>query len=89
MTTRIVAAALAVALAAGTGVSLAQTKPSGSAPGAAAAPERIEGQVVKIDRKTNMVTLRLADGSTQEFQANKETIADLKVGDRLEAKKRN
>jgi hypothetical protein len=96
MATRIIVAALVAALVATTGVSFAQTKsadcpqPSASvgSGSAANAPERIEGQVAKIDKKANMVTLKMPDGSTQQFQANKETIDDLKVGDRIEAKKR-
>ena len=60
----------------------------GTSAGARTAPERIEGQVTDIDRKTNLVTLRLSDGSTQQFTGNKETIADLEVGDRIEARKR-
>ena len=93
MTKRIVVATLVAALASWSTVTVAQTKstdcpqPSAS-PGAAKAPARIEGQVTNIDRKNNMVTMRLSDGSTQQFRANDETIADLKVGDRIEAKKR-
>jgi hypothetical protein len=30
-------------------------------------------------------TVRAPDGTTQEFQASKETLQDLKVGDRIEA----
>jgi hypothetical protein len=96
MTKRIVVATLVAALASWSTVTVAQTKstdcpqPSASpgAAGAAKAPARIEGQVTNIDRKSNMVTMRLSDGSTQQFRGNDETIADLKVGDRIEAKKR-
>jgi hypothetical protein len=65
-------------------------QPSAS-PGTAsrpAAPAQITGEVTKVDRSSNMVTMRLSDGSTQQFRASDETLADLKVGDRIEAKKR-
>ncbi|HXH84296.1 MAG TPA: hypothetical protein VNN07_15435 [Candidatus Tectomicrobia bacterium] len=96
MATRIVFAALVAALIVAPGAALAQTKsadcpqPSAS-PGTQPnprAPERIEGQVTSIDRSSGMVTMRLQDGSTQQFRAGKETLDDLKVGDRIEAKKR-
>ena len=51
-------------------------------------PSRVEGQVVKIDKPTGRVTLKGSDGSTHEFQASKETLDDLKVGDRIEARLR-
>lgn len=94
MLTRIAAAALVAALASSPALGLAQQQkkddcpqPSAS-PRAQAAPPRIEGEVTRIDRQSNTVTLRLSDGSAQQFTANKETIEDLKVGDRIEAKKR-
>jgi hypothetical protein len=51
-------------------------------------PSSVEGQVVKIDKPTGRVTIKAADGSTHEFQASKETLDDLKVGDRIEARLR-
>ena len=93
MVTRIVLAAVGAALLLGPSAGLAQTKkpdcpqPSAS-PRAQAAPQKIEGVITQVDRKTNMVTLRMPDGTTQEFTANKETVDDLKVGDRIEAQKR-
>lgn len=95
MLTRIAVAALVAALASGPAVGLAQQQkkadcppqPSAS-PGAQAAPQRIEGEVTGVDRQTNTVTLRMSDGSVQQFQGDKETIQDLKVGDRIEAQKR-
>jgi len=93
MVTRIVLAALVAALVSGPTAGFAQQKkddcpqPSAS-PGAQAAPQRIEGEVTQVDRQSNMITLRMSDGSVQQFQANKETVEDLKVGDRIEAQKR-
>jgi hypothetical protein len=48
-------------------------------------PEKVEGQVVRIDAKTNKVTIRDQKGMTHEFQSNKETTQDMKPGDRIEA----
>jgi len=53
-----------------------------------ATPRKVEGQVVKIDRPQGRVTIRAADGTLLEFQASKETLQDLKEGDRIEARLR-
>jgi Cu/Ag efflux protein CusF len=67
----------------------ADCQPSASPSGqpSASAPQQLEGEVVKIDKKAGMVTLRSASG-THEFRASPETLNDLKVGDKLEAKLR-
>jgi hypothetical protein len=51
-------------------------------------PGSVEGQVVKIDKSKGRVTIKGSDGSMHEFQASKETLDDLKVGDRIEARLR-
>lgn len=51
-------------------------------------PERVEGQVVAIDQNAGKVTIRDTKGTTHEFQANRETLQDMKPGDRIEAKLR-
>ena len=51
-------------------------------------PDKVEGQVVRVDPGTNKVTIRDNKGVTHEFQSNPETVKDLKAGDRLEAKLR-
>jgi Cu/Ag efflux protein CusF len=51
-------------------------------------PQMVEGQVIKIDRRQGRVTIRAADGLVHEFQASKETLQDLKEGDRIEARLR-
>ena len=51
-------------------------------------PDRVGGQVTKIDPGRNRVTMRDGDGTVREFEASKETLQDLKVGDRIEAKRR-
>jgi ribosomal protein S1 len=48
-------------------------------------PQKVEGQVVKIDQAHSKVTVREASGGLHEFQASKETLQDLKVGDRIDA----
>ena len=48
----------------------------------------IEGQVVKVDLAQGKVTVRGANGTTHEFQASKETLQDMKVGDKIAAKPR-
>ena len=52
------------------------------------APEAVAGQVTKIDPTQSRVTVRASDGTVNEFGASKETLQDLKVGDRIEAKRR-
>lgn len=66
------------------GTALAQIKTDQPAASPGAAPQKIEGRVVGIDRATGMVTLQSSDGRTHQFRGNDETLRDLKVGDRLE-----
>ncbi len=84
------AVVVAAALLAG-GPALAQDKPkancqpSASARGGAAgpkakAPEKIDGQVVKVD----MITVRNKDGSMHEFRGDAETLKEYKAGDNIE-----
>jgi hypothetical protein len=68
------------------GVALGQTK------SADCKPEKVDGQITKIDWKEGQaqgkLTLRGSDGKTYEFNASKEALADKKVGDHLEVMKR-
>jgi hypothetical protein len=48
----------------------------------------IEGTVTKIDLDRSRVTVRSSDGQPHEFTASAETLKNLKVGDRIEAKRR-
>jgi len=50
--------------------------------------EVIDGQVTKIDLERHLVTVRSSDLQIHEFEASDETLKDLKVGDRIEAKRR-
>jgi len=49
------------------------------------APEKVQGQVVKVDPNQGTLTVRGPDGMTHEFQASKETIQNMKAGDKIEA----
>jgi hypothetical protein len=79
------AAAVAVAIAMSSSLALAQGPLNCPKPGA---PQRVEGQVVAVDAAKGTMVVRAADGSTHEFQASRETLQDMKVGDRIEAKLR-
>jgi hypothetical protein len=83
-----VTAGLAVGLMLWTGSALAQGKPNCDAQGKMKTPEKVEGQVVKVDTAQGKVTVREPSGTVHEFQASAETLKDLKVGDKLEAKLR-
>jgi Cu/Ag efflux protein CusF len=51
-------------------------------------PDKVEGQVTRIDPSTSKVTIRDSKGMTHEFQSNPETVKDMKTGDRIEARLR-
>lgn len=51
----------------------------------AAAPQKVEGRVVRVDAAGGKVAVAAADGKTHEFQVSQETLKDLKVGDKIEA----
>ncbi len=68
------------------GTALADSKPGGC--NKAGTPEKVEGQVIKVDPDQGKMTVREADGTTHEFQASKETCQDYKVGDQIKAKLR-
>ncbi|HEY7039461.1 MAG TPA: hypothetical protein VID28_11430 [Methylomirabilota bacterium] len=55
----------------------------------AGAPQKVEGKVVRIDQAAGRVAVTEASGKTHEFQASKETLQDLKVGDTIEARLRS
>ena len=54
----------------------------------ASAPQKVEGKVVRVDQAQGRLAVVEADGKTHEFQASKETLQDLKVGDHVEARLR-
>jgi hypothetical protein len=51
-------------------------------------PEKVEGQVMAVDQNAGRITVREKDGTMHEFQANRQTLQDMKPGDRIEAKLR-
>lgn len=55
----------------------------------ASAPQKVEGRVVRVDTGGGTVAVAAADGKMHEFQASKETLQDLKVGDKIEANLRS
>ena len=83
-----VTSGLAIGLLLWSGAALAQVKPGCDAQGRMKAPEKIEGQVVKVDTAQGKVTVREAGGTVHEFQASAETLKDLKPGDQIGAKLR-
>jgi hypothetical protein len=95
MKTLTITAALAAAALLIGGPALAQDKPKancqpsasvrGDASGAkTSAPEKIDGQVVSVDRKKGTMTVRNKDGSTHEFKGDAQTLRDYKAGDHVE-----
>jgi hypothetical protein len=48
------------------------------------APEKIEGEVTKVDQKSGTLTLKRPDGTTHEFKGSAETVREYKKGDRIE-----
>ncbi len=54
----------------------------------ASAPQKVEGKVVRVDQAQGKVAVTESDGKTHEFQASKETLQELKVGDNVEARLR-
>ena len=65
-----------------------QCQPSASAGAGTAkvgkAPEKIEGEVTKVDPKSGMLTVKRSDGTTHEFKGSAETLRDYKKGDKIE-----
>jgi hypothetical protein len=52
--------------------------------GKAKAPEKIEGQVTKVDKKNGTLTVKRPDGTTHEFRRSADTVKDYKPGDQIE-----
>ena len=70
------------------GFAVGQSKPSCDQM-KASAPQKVEGRVVRVDTAGGKVAVAENDGKTHEFQASKETLQDLKVGDKIEANLRS
>jgi len=85
MRTRLGLVAMALTVALGQTITFAPVR---SATAAERGSEVVEGEVTKIDLDRSRVTMRSRDGTAHEFEASAETLKDLKVGDRIEAKRR-
>jgi ribosomal protein S1 len=79
---------LAVAVPLWAGAAAGQSKPSCEQM-KASSPQKVEGRVVRVDKTTGKVAISSTDGKTHEFQASKETLDDLKVGDSVQASLRS
>jgi hypothetical protein len=66
----------------------AQGKPPCDQQGKVKTPERVAGEVTSIDKARGTVTVREADGTMHEFQASADTLRDVTVGGRVNAKLR-
>jgi hypothetical protein len=71
------------------GVASAQSNKAACGAAKAGSPQKVEGKVVRVDQSAGRVTVSEASGKTHEFQASKETLQDLKVGDNIEARLRS
>jgi hypothetical protein len=85
MTWRQLALGLTAGVLLSAGTAAAQNPPPAQPP--AGTPERVSGQVTKIDQASGRVTIQ-SGGQTYEFQASADTLKGLKVGDRIEARLR-
>lgn len=79
-------AMVTLALVLGTGVAMGRGRPPCDGLGKMRTPADAEGQVVKMEPAQSRFSVRESDGVVHEFQASPETLRDLKVGDRIEAK---
>ena len=80
----LVLAAMALTFAFGQGIVAAPR----AATATEQASETIDGVVTKIDLERHRVTVRSSDLQIHEFEASDETLKELKVGDRIQAKRR-
>jgi hypothetical protein len=51
--------------------------------------QSVAGVVTKVDPQRNRVTIRDPNGGNYEFDASPDTIRDMKVGDKVEARRRD
>ena len=81
-------AGLAVGCLLWPGTALGQARPACDQQGRVKTPERVGGDVTKVDMAQGRVTVRESDGTFHEFQASKETLQTVKVGGRVDAQLR-
>jgi hypothetical protein len=85
---RTLAVGIMVVLPLWAGAAMGQSKPSCDQM-KANSPQKVEGRVVRVDKTSGKVAISSTDGKTHEFQASKETLDDLKVGDSVQASLRS
>ena len=51
----------------------------------AKAPEKVDGQITRVDPVASKITVKDKSGVTHEFQASKEMMQTAKPGDKIEA----
>ena len=61
---------------------LAFGQPKADCKDRAQTPDKVEGQVVAVDQNAGRVTIRDKSGATHEFQANRDTLKDMKTATR-------
>jgi hypothetical protein len=83
-----VSAGLAMGCLLWTGTAVGQAGLACDQQGKVKTPERVGGEVTKVDMAQGRVTVRGSDGTLHEFQASKETLQNVKVGGRVEAQLR-
>jgi hypothetical protein len=64
---------------------LGQSRPACDQQGKAKTPEKIEGEITKVDTAQGKVTVRESNGTLHEFQASAEALQGMKVGGRIGA----
>ena len=51
----------------------------------ASTPQKVDGQITRVDQAGGKVTVKDKSGTTHEFQASREMLQTLKTGDKIEA----
>ena len=49
------------------------------------APEKVDGEVTRVDASSGRITIKDKSGTTHEFQASGEMVKTMKAGDKIEA----
>jgi len=62
-----------------------QTQPTSAADCKAHAPQKVDGQVTRVDTNAGKITVKDKSGAMHEFQASKEMLQSMKAGDTIEA----
>src|SRR5207245_9848210 len=81
-------AGLAVGCLLSTGTALGEARPVCDPQGKVKTPERVGGDVTKVDMAQGRMTVRESDGTLHEFLASKETLQNVTVAVRVEAQRR-